>query len=93
MVLCTSLGLANGGNFNAGNGIVTSCSPRTVTDCIRSYCDSFLLEPQPSAMETHSVNGIAGLCNALPPKGQGNPAEVRVSSVADKSELVSGALS
>ena len=51
-----------------------------------------VLAPQQSAMETHSVTGTAGLCNALPPKGQINPAEVQVASGADKSELVGGAL-
>lgn len=43
-------------------------------------------------METHSVTGTAGLCNACPPKGQINSAEVQVSDGAGKSELAGGAL-
>lgn len=51
-----------------------------------------LTEPQQSAMETHSVTGSAGLCNALLPKVQINPAEAHVSGGAGKSVLGGEAL-
>lgn len=57
-----------------------------------SYYGPSLLAPQQSAMETYSVTGSAGLSSALPPKVQINLIEIQVSSGADKSELVGGAL-